>query len=312
MAIRWNDIVLGDDRRVCSSSGVKPKSNVLAKKRGGRGGRVAMVSEGGLTLPHPEAPRFLTLILSANHRHFPLSSFLLLLLLLPMPFHARPCTPSPFSPTFPTFQLQPSQELLYSLDSPRRRPSTFFPSLLPPSSHEPRRHLNSFGELLIPRIDTNFQPVSIALSRVRSVPSERRNSSEPNPCVCVCVCPSFRANAPSKRSERTKRSLKICRIDRHHSRDSLELWASIERDENDHRDDQETPYVRVHGLLSVSFPPPLLPIFHLLHLFPLPSFRGTHATLLFPLSETLSWTTSLRICLCFSHILFLSLSNIRC
>lgn len=216
MAIRWNDIVLGDDRRVCSSSGVKPKSNVLAKKRGGRGGRVAMVSEGGLTLPHPEAPRFLTLILSANHRHFPLSSFLLLLLLLPMPFHARPCTPSPFSPTFPTFQLQPSQELLYSLDSPRRRPSTFFPSLLPPSSHEPRRHLNSFGELLIPRIDTNFQPVSIALSRVRSVPSERRNSSEPSPCVyvCVCVCvPRFvrtpRANGANGPSEAWKSAVSI-------------------------------------------------------------------------------------------------------
>lgn len=214
-----------------------------------------MVSEGGLTLPHPEAPRFLTLILSANHRHFPLSSSFLLL--LPMPFHARPCTPSPFSPTFPTFQLQPSQELLYSLDSPRRRPSTFFPSLLPPSSHEPRRHLNSFGELLIPRIDTNFQPVSIALSRVRSVPSERRNSSEPSPCiyVCVCVCPSFRANAPSKRSERTKRSLKICRIDRHHSRDSLELWASIERDENDHRDGNSIRKLRTSA--STAFYPSL-------------------------------------------------------
>lgn len=72
-----------------------------------------MLSGGGLMLPHPEAPRFLTLILSANRR-FPLGSLApssdAVSRGIPAFYFSRPRTLYSIPFNFSTTQLRPSQE----------------------------------------------------------------------------------------------------------------------------------------------------------------------------------------------------------
>lgn len=202
MAIRWNDIVLGDDRRVCSSSGVKPKSNVLAKKRGGRGGRVAMVSEGGLTLPHPEAPRFLTLILSANHRHFPLSSSSSSFRCRFTRDHAPP--PLPILSNFSNLPVtaKPRTSLLSWFSS---KETVNFLSLAP-SSFLPRTSTTlKFVRRAINSTDWHEFPTGKYRSFSSSFGSVRETEQfRAKPlCICVCVCVSLVSCERPEQTERT-------------------------------------------------------------------------------------------------------------
>lgn len=117
-----------------------------------------MLSGGGLMLPHPEAPRFLTLILSANRR-FPLGSLTpssdAVSRGIPASYFSRPRTlysiPFNFSTVQPTTESRTG--FLYPLSIPFQAPLSFFDWIGSTVSWlcSTNVNLNSFDELLIPR-----------------------------------------------------------------------------------------------------------------------------------------------------------------
>lgn len=145
--------------------------------------------------------------------------------------------------------------------------------------------LNSFDELLIPRDwrgISHERVFAVLVQHGTKLPSQvpvSRFVRAPRANGANGANEVNGANGPNGPSEAWKSAVSIGTV-----RDSSELWVSIERDENDHRDDQEAPYVR-----TTAFYPPfrhlaLPPTSYLLSLRP---FRGTNDRLISAVRETI-------------------------